>query len=259
MTTQAASAWAPQRALDIVAGTPPGGGLDRTARALVRAIEANRLTEAPVRVVNVAGDGGRKAWVHIDAHVGDPNVVGITSPNLLSDFLMGATTSDPGRFTPISILYTEYIAFVARPGAAAASGANLIDRFRRDAARVTVALSTSLGNPNHIALAKIIRHAGSDPKAPNIRVFDSALDAIADVVAGHAEVGAITAASAVPELAAGRPERLPCQPRRGPHRPVLGNADLDRAGHRLRRRVVARGQRSSRARRRPGGVLASVC
>ena len=48
-------------------------------------------------------------------------------------------------------------------------------------------------------------------------MFDTALDAVADVVAGNADVGAITAASAVPELEAGRlravgvssPARLP--------------------------------------------------
>jgi putative tricarboxylic transport membrane protein len=197
-------AWTPQRVLEIVAGTPPGGGLDRTARALVRAIEANKLSPVPVGVVNVAGDGGRKSWVHIDGHAGDPHMVGITSPNLVSDFLMGTTTSDPARFTPIAILYTEYIAFVARPGAGPASGADLLARLERDPTGLTVALSTSLGNPNHIALAKVIRRAGADPKAPTLRVFDSALDAVADVVAGHAELGAITAASAVPELEAGR-------------------------------------------------------
>jgi putative tricarboxylic transport membrane protein len=47
-------------------------------------------------------------------------------------------------------------------------------------------------------------------------VFDSALDAVADVVAGNADIAAVTAASAVPELEAGTvralavssPERL---------------------------------------------------
>jgi len=54
-------------------------------------------------------------------------------------------------------------------------------------------------------------------RAAKIRVFDTALDAVADVVAGHSDVGAITAASAVPELEASRlraiaissPTRLP--------------------------------------------------
>jgi putative tricarboxylic transport membrane protein len=196
--------WKPQRGLELVAGTPPGGGLDRSARALAKAIEANRLVEVPVTVVNVGGDGGRKAWAHMDGHAGDPHVVAISSPNMTADFLMGVAKSDPARFTPLAILYTEYIAFVVRTPDALRTGADLLDRLARDPKAVTIALSTSLGNSNHVAVAKVVCHAGADPNAPTIRVFDTALDAVADVVAGHADVGAITAASPVAEVAAGR-------------------------------------------------------
>ncbi len=209
--------WRPEREIEIVAGTPPGGGLDRSARALAQAIEADRLLDVPVRVVNVGGDGGRKAWSHIERYAGDGHVIGISSSNMAADYLTGATASDPDRFAPLAILYCEYIAFVARSDSKLRDGADLIGRFARDAGAVTVALATSLGNSNHVAVAKIVRHAGADTAAPTFRVFDTALDAVADVVAGHADVGAVTAASAVPELEAGRvraigisaPARLP--------------------------------------------------
>lgn len=209
--------WTPERALELVAGTPPGGGLDRSARALARSIEAARLVDVPVKVVNVGGDGGRKAWAHIDQCAGDGHVVGISSPNMTADFLMGVTTADPARFSPLAILYTEYIAFVVRSDRTIASGADLLARLARDAKSLTVALSTSLGNSNHVAVAKVIQHAGADTREPKIRVFDTALDAVADVVAGNADVGAITAASAVKELSSGElraigissPVRLP--------------------------------------------------
>jgi putative tricarboxylic transport membrane protein len=207
--------WKPERELEIVAGTPPGGGLDRSARALVKSIIANALVDGPVRVVNVGGDGGRNAWRHIERRAGDGHVIGISSPNMAADYLTGVTKSDPDRFAPLAILYSEYIAFVVRADSAIRDGADLIRRFAANA--VTVALSTSLGNSNHVAVAKVIRHGGGDTRAPTIRVFDTALDAVADVVAGHAGVGAITAASAVPELEAGQlravaissPARLP--------------------------------------------------
>jgi putative tricarboxylic transport membrane protein len=196
--------WKPERVIEIVAGTPPGGGLDRSARALAKAIEANALVEVPVKVVNVGGDGGRKAWAHMERYAGDGHIIAISSPNMAADYLMGVTESDPERFAPLAILYSEYIAFVVRNDSATASGNDFLRRLGQDAAAVKIALSTSLGNSNHVAVAKVIRHAGADTKAPVIRVFDTALDAVADVVAGHAEVGAITAASAVPELEAGR-------------------------------------------------------
>jgi putative tricarboxylic transport membrane protein len=207
--------WKPERALSIVAGTPPGGGLDRSARALVRAIEANRLTDVPVEVVNVGGDGGRRAWVHMEGLIGDGHVIGISSPNMAADYLMGATRVDPDRYPPVAILYSEYIAFVVRADSGIDTGSDLLRRFAASAA--TIALSTSLGNSNHVAVAKVIGHTGADTRAAKIRVFDTALDAVADVVAGRSEVGAITAASAVPELQSGvlravgvsAPDRLP--------------------------------------------------
>jgi putative tricarboxylic transport membrane protein len=196
--------WKPERAIEIVAGTPPGGGLDRSARALAKAIEANALIEVPVKVVNVGGDGGRKAWAHMERYASDGHTIAISSPNMAADYLMGVTRSDPERFAPLAILYSEYIAFVVRGDSTIDSGTDFVQRLAKNAAAVKIALSTSLGNSNHVAVAKVIRHAGADTKAPIIRVFDTALDAVADVVAGHAEVGAITAASAVPELEAGK-------------------------------------------------------
>jgi putative tricarboxylic transport membrane protein len=195
--------WKPERELAIVAGTPPGGGLDRSARALARAIEANRLVEVAIKVVNVGGDGGRKAWLHMERCAGDAHVIGISAPNMTADYLMGVTKADPVRFPALAILYSEYIAFVVRSDSVIQRGADLIERLAENAGAVKIALSTSLGNSNHVAVAKVIRHAGGDTKSPLIRVFDTALDAVADVVAGNVDVGAITAASAVPELEAG--------------------------------------------------------
>ena len=198
------TSWKPEREIEIVAGTPPGGGLDRSARALARAIEANRLVDVPIKVVNVGGDGGRKAWLHMERYAGDGHVIAISAPNMTADYLMGVTSADPARFPALAILYSEYIAFVVRNDSAIQRGADLVGRLAENAGAVKIALSTSLGNSNHVAVAKVIRHAGGDTKAPIIRVFDTALDAVADVVAGNVDVGAITAASAVPELEAAR-------------------------------------------------------
>ena len=196
--------WKPEREVEIIAGTPPGGGLDRTARGLARALEAGRLLEVPVKVVNVPGDGSRRAWTMLDERRGDPHALCISSSNLATDHLLGATRfHHESDFTPIAILYTEYISFVSRSDSPIGNAGELVKRFANAAGAVTVALSTALGNPNHIALAKVIRHAGGDVKAPVVRVFGSALDAVADVAAGRADVAAVTAASPAPDLEAG--------------------------------------------------------
>jgi putative tricarboxylic transport membrane protein len=197
------SVWKPEREIEILAGTPPGGGLDRTARTLAAALSSISIAN---RVVNVPGDGARRVWTSVDARAGDAHVLCISSPNLTTDYLTGVAAFNHDSYTPLAILYNEYIAFVARSDSSNryyGSGGDLLKRLRTDTAKVTVALSTAAGNPNHIALAQVTRHAGGDVCAPVIRVFDSALDAVADVVAGNADVAAVTAASAVKELEAG--------------------------------------------------------
>ena len=174
------AAWKPERQIDILAGTPPGGGLDRTARTLAAALNVSNVNN---RVVNIPGDGARKVWASVDARAGDPHLLCISSPNLTTDFLTGIAAFNHDSYTPLAILYNEYIAFVTRSDSSYRSAGELLKRLRTDTAKVTVALSTAAGNPNHIALAQVTRHAGGDVRAPVVRVFDSALDAVADVVA----------------------------------------------------------------------------
>jgi putative tricarboxylic transport membrane protein len=195
--------WRPSRDVALVAGTPPGGGLDRVARSLAKVIAEARLLDVEIEVVNVPGDGARRAWTHfVDKRPGDAHVLSISSPNLISDFLVGIADFEHSRYTPIATLVTEYIAFAVRSDSPLRTGADLMNRLGKGP--VTVALATALGNPNHIALAKLTAQAGGEVNAPTIRAFDSALHAIAAVVAGEAELCAVTAASVLAELKAGR-------------------------------------------------------
>jgi putative tricarboxylic transport membrane protein len=197
--------WQPARGVQIIAGTPPGGGLDRVARALAKAIAEGHLLDVPVEVVNVPGDGARRAWTQVvDKHEGDAHVVAISSPNLVTDFLVGLANFEHGKYTPIATLVTEYIAFAVRADSDLQTGENFLARLRDNVKGVTVALSTALGNPNHVALAKLTKQVGADVNAPVIRVFDTALDAVADVIAGRSDVCAVTAASVIAELNAAR-------------------------------------------------------
>lgn len=205
MAAEGDRGWRPGRAVSLIAGTPPGGGLDRVARSLKKAIQEGQLLDVPCEVVNVPGDGARRAWTEcVDKHPGDGHVIGISSPNLTSDYLVGVAGFEHTRYTPLATLLTEYIAFATRADSRLRTGADLIARLGRGPGAVTVALSTALGNPNHVALAKLARLAGGTVDAPVVRVFDTALDAVADVVAGEADVCAVTAVSVLAELNAGR-------------------------------------------------------
>ena len=195
-------AWRPMREIELVAGTPPGGGQDRPARALIDVLTRHRLLDVPVKLTNIAGRGGGNAWDHLRRHAGGAHVLAINSPTIISNKLLGVAAADYSDLTPLANLYTEYPIFIVRAASPLTDIGELIRRLR-DAAAVPIALATATGNPNHIALARLTRHAGGDVKALKIEVFDSARYAIAHVLDGKAELGVITAVSAVPELTAG--------------------------------------------------------
>ena len=197
------SDWKPQKPVTLIAGTPAGGGQDRPARALLRALEAQRLLDVPITLTNLPGRGGGNAWDKLAAQPGDPHVLAISSPALISNVLLGVSALGFTGLTPLANLYTEYSAFLVRADSDIADAADLLARLGRDPAAVRTAIATARGNPNHIALATVTRHAGGAVRALPIDVFDSARHAVAHVLERKAPLAAITAASAVPELEAG--------------------------------------------------------
>jgi len=217
MTTSSTSShWRPEREIELIAGTPPGGGQDRPARGLIKVIQDMRLIDAPIKLLNMPGKGGGSAWDYVREHPGDPHVLAINSPPLLTNRILGVSDYDHADLTPVANLYTEYVAFVVRTDSPIASGQDLMRRLGADPASVVISLATALGTTNHIASGLVARAGGGDPRKLKINVFESARYAVADALAGKADVAAVSAVSAVPELTDGKlrtlavtsPERL---------------------------------------------------
>jgi putative tricarboxylic transport membrane protein len=190
----------PEREIELVAGTPPGGGQDRPARALIAVLTELRLVNVPIRLTNIAGRGGGNAWDYLCSKPSDPHVLAINSPTIISNKLLGVSAFDDAELTPLCTLYTEAPAFLVRADSTIASLRDLLGRLAAGADAVPISLATAIGNTNHIALSMVTRHAGSDPRKLQIAVFDSARDGIAHLIAGKAELAVVTAVSAVPEL-----------------------------------------------------------
>lgn len=201
MPDNSAPSWHPTGPVTVLAGTPPGGGLDRVARALAAALAETGQLEVPVEVANVPGDGARKVWGEVFRRPGDPHLLSISSTNLTTDRLLGLASFGHAEMTPIAILLSEAIAFCVPADSALREGADLLRRLAADPAGLRIVLATALGNPNHIALAQVMRHVGGEPRALQVRAFDGAPEAVAAVVAGAAELGAVSAASVAPALA----------------------------------------------------------
>ena len=208
--------WRPTHPIEIIAGTPPGGGQDRPARALARVLESSGLIDVPISVINIPGIGGGNAWKFLESRPSNPHTIAINSPTIITNPLLGVVSPLYTDLCPLANLYTEYISFVVKSDSEIQSPEDILNFLKKDIDKFKIALATARGNVNHIALAKLTQHMGGDVDKLDLNVFDSARYAIANVLSGEAKLGAITAVSAVPEIKSGElrviavsaPERL---------------------------------------------------
>lgn len=200
MSEVAPHEWQPRAPIEIVAGTPPGGGQDRAARALSAALAS--VVDVPISVSNIAGRGGGNAWDELANHRGDACRLSISSPTLLTNPLTGVADLRHEDVTQLALLCTEFIVFAVPAASPTMTPLDLVERITARTS-LMISLATARGNVNHIAVAYLARHAGTDPGGISVRVFDSARHAIADALEDAAGVVAVSAASVVPELRSG--------------------------------------------------------
>lgn len=197
-------AWRPTREVELIVGTPPGGGQDRPARTLARIMTEAGIVNVPMKITNIAGKGGGNAWDALRARTADPHVLSISASPLLNNRILGVSDFDHEGCTPVANLYTEYLAFIVRADSPLNHARELLDKLAADPAALPVALATAVGSTNHLAAGKIVQHLGGDPRKLQLRVFDSALFAVDDILAGNAPLGVISSVSARKALTEGK-------------------------------------------------------
>src|SRR5688572_29783910 len=77
----AQSAWSPQKNVEIVVGSAPGGSNDKTGRQVERILVEKKLVNVSLAVVNKPGGGSNIAFTYVSQHAGDGHylLVGTTA------------------------------------------------------------------------------------------------------------------------------------------------------------------------------------
>ncbi|MCE9638970.1 MAG: hypothetical protein K8S22_02275, partial [Betaproteobacteria bacterium] len=164
-------AWRPDRNVELIVGSTPGSGQDKTARVIQKIWKDAKLVEVTSSVVNKAGGGGIIADTYVSQRAGDAQTLMTASPTLLTNHIAGRSKLNYTDFTPVALLFDEYIAFVVRPESALKSSADLIAALRKDPASVSFGFGTSIGNANHISIALLAKALGVDVKQMKVVVF----------------------------------------------------------------------------------------
>lgn len=202
---QAASAeWKPDKPVEIIVGTGVGGGQDKSARTVQRILQEKKLVEVPVTVVNKPGGGGAVGYTYLNQHAGDGNIIYVGNPTLLTNHIVGRSPISYTHVTPLAILLSESVAISVRADSPFKSLKVLLARLKQDTSQVSVAVGSSLGSTNHIAMALIATAAGGDARKLRTVVFQGGGEALTALLGGHIDVNSSAANNVVPHKESGK-------------------------------------------------------
>jgi len=195
------AAWKPERNVEIISSVAQGGGTDATARLVQRMFREQRLVASPISVVNKPAGGGAETWAYLGSHAGDGHYLAISTPPLL---LIGAGTPGFADFTPITILFSEYVLVAVRADSPIRSGRDFAERLKRDASSLSLAIAPALGSHNHLAPALIAKTAGGEANRMRVEVFATGTAAADAVIAGRVDVVSATAGTLLSRIQGGQ-------------------------------------------------------
>lgn len=209
--------WQPDKPVEMIIGTAPGGSIDATGRQIARILETEHIVPTPVVVTNRPGAGNAIAWTYLNQHAGKGNYVSIAAAPLLTNPILGKSTIRYTDVTPLTILFSEYVACSVRPDSPIRDGHDLIERLRKNPESLSISIATTLGANNHIAAGTVFRAAGIDLRKLKFVVFKSSGRSLTALMGGHVDVDFSPLSVALGNLKAGRirvlgitaPHRMP--------------------------------------------------
>jgi putative tricarboxylic transport membrane protein len=195
--------WAPARPVELVVGVSPGGGIDRTARIIQKILQDRRFIDVPINVVNKPGGGGTLAQAYLNQRPGDAHYIEMTATSILTNHIIGRTATGHREYTPVVLLYEEYLGFAVNAQSPIKDGRQLLDAFKHPEG-LPIGIATSAGNTNHIGAALLAKAAGADAGRLKVVVFGSGGEAMTALLGGHVALVVTPSANLIAHLQSGR-------------------------------------------------------
>jgi putative tricarboxylic transport membrane protein len=197
------AAWLPAKPVEMLVGVSAGGGIDRTARIIQKIMQDKRLVPTAVNVVNKPGGGGTIAQAYLNQRAGDAHYFELTATSLLTNHILGRTPAGHRDYTPLVLLYDEYLGFAVTGDSPIRDGRQLLEALKNPES-LPIGIATTAGNTNHIAAAIIAKAAGVNPRRLKVVVFNSGGESMTALLGGHVALVVTPSANLIPHVQSGR-------------------------------------------------------
>ncbi|MBM3537791.1 MAG: tripartite tricarboxylate transporter substrate binding protein [Alphaproteobacteria bacterium] len=145
--------YTPSRPIDLVVHSGPGAGPDAFGRALIAAIEAEKISPVRIQINHKIGGGGATAASYIIEKKGDTNTIGLfTSAWIANPLVQADMKATVKEMTPVVRLVIEPAVFAVRADSPYKSMQEIVDAAKKDPTKI----KQSGGSP--LARDAIVRH-----------------------------------------------------------------------------------------------------
>jgi putative tricarboxylic transport membrane protein len=199
-----AQAWSPQKNVEIVVGSAPGGSNDKSARTVERIVTLNKLVPASMTVVNKPGGGSNIAFTYVQQHAGDPHYLMVGTPSLLTNHITGLSKLHHSDYTPIASLFNDYVVFAVNSASPIRTGKDLAERLKKDPKSLTIGFATTLGSHNHIAAGLLMKAIGGNARDLKVVAHKGSSEAITNLLGGHIDLVTTAAGNIAAHVASGK-------------------------------------------------------
>jgi len=195
-------AWKPERAVELVVLSAPGGGNDKLGRTLQRIWQENHWLEN-VTVVNKVGGGGAVAYNYVSQRPGDAHSLAIARVSLLSNHILGRSPLNYTDMTPLALMSSEAICLAVRADSPIRTVKDLVARWKADPQSVSISLGSTRGSSTQFVLAQIAEHAGLDPRQFKTLTFGGGAESVTNLLGGHIDMASAAPGNVISHHKAG--------------------------------------------------------
>jgi putative tricarboxylic transport membrane protein len=112
----------------------------------------------------------------------------VATTGSISNHILGLIPYNHTAFTPLSMLFEEYLGVNVRAESPIRTGRDLVELLKKNPEAASFGISTSLGGANHTTLITCLRAGGVDIRKLKTAVFPGGSAATVAVLGGHVDV-----------------------------------------------------------------------
>ncbi len=196
-----AQSWRPDKTVEIVVSSAPGGSNDQVARMVQKIVQEQKLVPVPVTVLNKPGGNQTISRAYINQFPGNAHYLEIGNPTLIANTISGLQQFTD--FTPIVLMINEFTAFTVRTDSPLRNAQDLVAQLRKDPESVSVGISNR-GGTNHLALSMLAKAAGVDVRRLKVVVFKTNAEGLTALMGGHIQLVASAVGTAIGQVRSGK-------------------------------------------------------